>query len=118
MCNLTFPGGMCTKACTMDSECSGKGGVSGPCIMMLCFASCPGPDAGVLTDAGTIKPPCKNKAFDCEAITGHSSPYACLPNPEAGAGDAGDDGGTTDSGGGDATTEDAGDAGGTDATPG
>ena len=104
-CNMTFPGGMCTKACAMDSDCAGKGGSVGACITMLCFASCVGPDAGVLTEAGTPKAPCKNKAFDCEPITGHTPTYACLPNAEAGAVDgggeeAGTEGGGTDSGGG------------------
>jgi hypothetical protein len=83
----------------MDTDCAGKGGSYGACILMLCFASCPGPDAGVLTEAGTPKAPCKNKAFDCEPVTGHMSAYACLPNPEAGVteGGPGDDGGGTDS---------------------
>jgi hypothetical protein len=97
-CNMMFPGGMCTKTCGMDSDCAGKGGSVGACIMMLCFASCAGPDAGVLTEAGTPKAPCKNKAFDCEPVTGHMTAYACLPNPEAGVTDSGtDDGGGTDS---------------------
>jgi hypothetical protein len=98
-CNMTFPGGMCTKACAMDGDCAGKGGSVGACLMMLCFASCVGPDAGVLTEAGTPKAPCKNKAFDCEPITGHTPTYACVPNPEAGTGDdgGGTDGGETDS---------------------
>jgi hypothetical protein len=99
-CNLTFPGGMCTKACAMDSDCAGKGGSVGACITMLCFASCVGPDAGILTEAGTPKAPCKNKAFECEPITGHTPTYACIPNLEAGVGDSGGgpgDGGGTDS---------------------
>ena len=110
-CNMTFSGGMCTKACAMDSDCAGKGGSVGACITMLCFASCVGPDAGVLTEEGTPKAPCKNKAFDCEPITGHTPAYACLPNAEAGAGDGGgvtDDGGGTDSSGGaDSATDSA-----------
>jgi hypothetical protein len=100
-CNMTFPGGMCTKACAMDSDCAGKGGSVGACITMLCFASCVGPDAGVLTEAGTPKAPCKNKAFVCEPITGHTPIYACLPNAEAGTGDGG--GGPGDGGGMDST---------------
>jgi hypothetical protein len=107
-CNMTFPGGMCTKACAGDGDCMGRGGSVGACIMMLCFAACPGPDAGVLTEAGTPKAPCKNKAFDCEPITGHTPTYACLPNAEAGAGDGGgDDGGGMDSSAADSTTGDA-----------
>jgi hypothetical protein len=102
-CNMTFPGGMCTKACAMDGDCAGKGGSVGACITMLCFASCVAPDAGVLTEAGTPKAPCKNKAFDCEPITGHTPTYACLPNAEAGTGDdgggQGEGGGTGDGGG-------------------
>ena len=98
-CNMTFPGGMCTKACVMDGDCAGRGGSVGACLMMLCFASCVGPDAGVLTEAGTPKAPCKNKAFDCVPITVHTPTYACVPNAEAGTGDGGggDDGGGMDS---------------------
>jgi hypothetical protein len=117
MCDTSFPGGLCTKACTMDMECTGKR-ISGACVGNLCFAACV---MGAVSDAGVPKPPCKNKAFDCVPVPGHAG-MVCLPPSvdgggmgDGGSGEAGTDaesdatvadGGMSD-GPADASTEDA-----------
>jgi hypothetical protein len=101
MCDLNITGGLCTKACTMDGECTGKSGSVGACVSAVCFAPCDvAPDGGPLVDdAGKAKAPCKNKALECTDLPGKTIPI-CLPNPDAGPIDdaaaeaaAGDDGG-------------------------
>lgn len=89
MCDMSFPNGICTLACQMDSQCVGRR-IMGICVNSLCFAPCtptaPVTDAGA--DAAPPKSPCKNSTFECVSVPNETS-MVCLPNPEAGAGEGG-----------------------------
>ncbi len=110
MCDTTVPNGFCTMTCQMDSQCVGRR-ITGICVNSLCYAPCtptaPAAEAGA--DAAAPKSPCKNSTFECVSVPNETS-MVCLPNPEAGTGEAGP--------GGDAEVPDstsATDAAGTDA---
>jgi hypothetical protein len=96
MCNTSIAGGLCTKSCTMNGECTAKGGAVGACVQSICFAPCDvAADGGsIVDDAGKTKAACKNKALVCTAVAGATAPI-CLPNPDAGAGDDGGPGDAT-----------------------
>jgi hypothetical protein len=97
-CDTSIPNGMCTKACTADSDCTEKGNSTGAvCISAMCFELCKVVDAGATPaeDGGKTTAPCKNKALICEAVPGQPAPL-CMPNPDGGGSE--EDSGSEDSG--------------------
>ncbi len=125
MCDPSFPMGMCTEACTMDTDCLANSHSGGACIGSTCYATCVLTDAGTVStddagaEAGAPKAPCKNKAFACMAVANETS-MVCLPTDAGTSGDdgGGDDGGGDASGGDDSSTAETGpsEAGASDAT--
>jgi hypothetical protein len=78
--------GTCTSMCTADTGCPEKGGMLGACVDGYCYASCipaadgglPNDDAGATGDAGKVPAPCKDKAFACTEVDGHTGTF-CVP---------------------------------------
>jgi hypothetical protein len=87
-CDTTVPSGMCTLACTADTDCTEKGNSTGAvCLASTCYELCKQVDAGaVVVDGGKSTAPCKNKALSCEIVSGEPAPV-CMWNPEGGVGD-------------------------------
>jgi hypothetical protein len=105
-CNSAIPNGMCTKACMADTDCTEKGNKTGAaCVNSLCFEFCKDLDAGVATDGGKAAAPCKNKALQCEVVSGETT-LVCMYDSDA---STTDDGGTDQDATPDATTDASGD---------
>jgi hypothetical protein len=85
-CDLTLPGGSCTKDCASDVDCANDAGVDSVCVSGECYRGCV-PDA---------EEPCRREEYACIGESGHTY---CGAAPNDGGSQTTDEGGTTGDGG-------------------